>query len=76
MARSQNWQESGIRIGGRTLTEKEVTQIVTELRKKVHDPQAIQEMEEFLSGKRDRFSAKVQSALLAALTALMMMRSE
>jgi len=74
MAKNRDWQEHGLRIAGKTLSEREVALIVQELRKRVDDPDVIREMEEVLSGKRKTLSDYAQSVLIATLTALFMMR--
>jgi hypothetical protein len=74
MAKNRDWQERGLRIAGKTLSEREVALIVQELRKRVDDPDVIREMEEVLSGKRKTLSDYAQSVLIATLTALFMMR--
>jgi len=74
MAKNRDWQERGVRIAGKTLSEQEVALIVQELRKRVDDPVVVREMEEVLSGKRKKLSDYAQSVLIATLTALFMMR--
>lgn len=74
MAKNRDWQERGLRIAVKVLSEQEVALIVQELRKRVDDPDVIREMEEMLSGKRIKLSGYAQSVLIATLTALFMMR--
>ncbi|GIV63976.1 MAG: hypothetical protein KatS3mg045_1315 [Bellilinea sp.] len=75
MAKNRDWQERGVRIAGKVLSEQDVALTVQELRKRVDDPAVIREMEEeVLSGKRKKLSDYAQSMLIATLTALFMMR--
>ncbi len=75
MAKNRDWQERGVRIAGKVLSEQDVALTVQELRKRVDDPAVIREMEEeVLSGKRKKRSDYAQSMLIATLTALFMMR--
>lgn len=76
MAKNRDWQEQGVRIAGKTLSEQEVALIVQELRKRVDDPVVVREMEEVLSGKRKKLSDYARDVLIATLTALFMMRPE
>ncbi len=73
MAKDRDWQERGLRIGGRLLTTQEVHLLVQELRKRVDDPEVVMEMEEVLLGKRKVFSQRAQTILTATIAALLMM---
>jgi hypothetical protein len=73
MARKQDWQEDGVRIGGQVLDEGDARLLVDELQRRVKDPQITGEIEGFL--KKDRpLSQRTRGALLLVVTGLMMSR--
>ena len=47
---NSNYQEEGIRVNGRLLGERESAAIVTEIRRRVKDPDVAREVEVFLAG--------------------------
>lgn len=74
MPRNRDWQERGVRIGGRVLSEKEAQELVREIRKRIRDPKVRKEVEEFLAGQQVEISSKVMETLRLILVSIEMMR--
>ncbi len=61
MSKNRDWQERGVRIGGRVLSEKEAQELVHEIRKRIRDPKVRKEVEGFLAGHRDGSDQPIRS---------------
>ncbi len=74
MAKKSSWQEEGVRLGGKVFSDQEAKEIVSEMKKRVSDPDVIDEVEEVLEGRREKFSPRSNSILKLILMALVMRR--
>lgn len=74
MPKNRDWQERGVRIGGRVLSEKEAQELVCEIRKRIRDPKVRKEVEEFLAGRQVEISPEALEALRLILVSITMMR--
>ncbi len=74
MARNRDWQERGVRIAGKVLSEEETSAMVAELRRRIQDPQVLEEVEQVIRGERDTLSPRVRDLLLVILASLVMMQ--
>jgi hypothetical protein len=74
MARNRDWQERGVRIAGKVLSEEETSAMVAELRRRIRDPQVLEEAEQVIRGERDALSPRVRDVLLVILASLVMMQ--
>lgn len=74
MSKNRDWQEHGVRIGGRVLSEKEAQELVREIRKRIRDPKVRKEVEAFLTGRRVEISPEVLETLRLILVSITMMR--
>lgn len=74
MPKNRDWQERGVRIGGRVLSEKEAHELVRELRKRIRDPKVRKEAEEFLAGQKVEISPEGLETLRLILVSIEMMR--
>ena len=74
MPKTRDWQERGLRIGGRVLSEKEAQELVREIRKRIRDPKVRKEVEEFLAGQQVEISPEVLETLRLILVSITMMR--
>ncbi|WP_322508120.1 hypothetical protein [Anaerolinea sp.] len=74
MPRNRDWQERGVRIGGRVLSEKEAQELVREIRKRIRDPKVRKEVEEFLAGRQVEISPEALETLRLILVSITMMR--
>lgn len=74
MPRNRDWQERGVRIGGRVLSEKEAQELVREIRKRIRDPKVRKEVEEFLAGRQVEISPEALETLRHILMSITMMR--
>lgn len=74
MARRDNWQEEGIRLGGDVLTPRETAALVKELRARVQDKAVLEEIEQLLSGQRPELSSHARDTLQLVMIGLLMQR--
>ncbi len=74
MSKNRDWQERGVRIGGRVLSEKEAQELVREIRKRIRDPKVRKEVEEFLAGRQVEISPEALETLRLILVSITMMR--
>lgn len=74
MPKNRDWQERGVRIGGRVLSEKEAQELVREIRKRIRDPKVRKEVEEFLAGRQVEISPEALETLRPILVSITMMR--
>ena len=72
--KSSDWQGRGVRIGREVMSEEEAADFVQELRHGVKDPEAMQEIEDFLSGRRGCLSVGVRDLLNILSLGLIMCR--
>ncbi len=72
--KSSDRQERGVRIGREVMSEEEAADFVQELRHGAKDPEAMQEIEDFLSGRRCCLSAGVRDLLNILSLGLIMRR--
>ena len=75
MAKDRGWQERGTRLGGELLDEEDARAIVEEVRRRVRDPEVLDEMEAFLT-RGVPLSQRTRDVLQMVIMGIVMQRQK